>query len=630
MVNDIGVVATDKALMALFERVKPETRVDFTLREGLLEEGVEAALALVEEGAKVLVSRGETTTMIRSAGITVPIVDVPISVHDVIPLIDQARHYSDNIAVVGFGAVVQAAEAVVPILSVKLDIFRLFSAREIPEVVKLVKSKGFTVMVGTPKAVEMAEGLGLRGFAIQSHAPVLVSVLGEADKLAEVVRRENQWRLRQQAFINSTQEDVFFLDSQGRVLQCAQHSLLNENIAEILFNPDKPGQPLRHKEILASVRKGEIWKGELLDSSGESYLCRVHPVAYEGQNFGAMLLLEKNREIASSSRREVFQNGLVARYNFKDVIHASPVMQRILDTAKDYATVDSNLLVVGESGTGKDMVAQSVHNASRRRHGPFVAINCAALPEQLLESELFGYQDGAFTGARREGRVGMFELANTGTIFLDEIGEMTPAMQAKLLRTVEERSIIRLGGDKVIPVDVRVICATNRNPGEMIEDKTFRQDLYFRINVLRITLPPLRERPECLPVLARRFLREISSRLGWPVPGLHPEAMAVFYSYSFPGNVREFKSLLERLVITCRHAVIGPEEVKRQMEEWAQPGDFLEQAPRAKAGEILRREEMKVIHQVLDDCNGNRTQAAKKLGISTSTLWRRLHQESAN
>ncbi|WP_461208605.1 sigma 54-interacting transcriptional regulator [Desulfocurvus sp. DL9XJH121] len=627
MIHDIGVVAPDKAVLNLFEQIRDETRIDFTAREGLLEDGVEVAHGLVKDGAKVLISRGETTKLIRASGISVPIVDIPLSVHDVIPLIDQARHYSDIIAVVGFGEVVQAAEVVVPILSVRLDIFRLTSAREIAEMAHKVKREGYSVIVGTPRAVEMAEGLGLRGFALRSNASTLLATLDEADKLAEVARRENRWRLRQQAIIDSTREIILFLDGQGRLMPSAQDSPLEPRISKLLFGSREADRPVCHKNILASIGRDEAWKGVLQDDGGQSYHCRVHPVHYDGQNFGAMLLLERSGTSTPATQREVFQKGLVARYTFDDIIHASQPMKQILAKAKSYAGVESNLLIVGESGTGKEMVAQSLHNASRRRHGPFVAINCAALPEQLLESELFGYQGGAFTGARREGRTGIFELANTGTIFLDEIGEMSLSMQAKLLRTVEERSIIRLGGDKIIPLDVWVICATNRDLGQLIQEKAFRRDLYFRINVLRVTLPPLRQRQECLGVLIRHFLREICDRLDWTPVEIHPQAVEVLRNYSFPGNVRELRSLLERLVVTCGGAVIAPEETRSQLEDWAQPGELSAAAPpREEPGSVLRREEMRLIRQVLEECGGNRTKAAKKLGISTATLWRRLNK----
>jgi len=630
MIHDIAVIAPDKDLLVLFESIRQETPIDFTLHEGLLEESLEVANQLIQQGAKVLVSRGETTTQLRAAGITVPIVDIPITVHDVIPLIDQARHYSSRIAVVGFGAVIRAAEVVAPILSVQLDIFRLTSAREIPAVVQDIKDKGYAVLVGTPRAAKVAGTLGMKGFHIRSQAPVLLATLAEAEKLAEVVRRENEWRLRQQAFIESSNADVLFLDNQGRALRDSPQARLDDRFAGVLFDPAAPELPLRHPDILAAVRRGGMWRGELRDTRGAEYQCRVLPVAYEGRNFGAMVLLESLRRDAGA-QRTVFQKGLVASYHFEDIIHAGPAMQEIIATAKRYAAVESNVLILGESGTGKELVAQSLHNASRRRHGPFVAINCAALPEQLLESELFGYQGGAFTGARREGRVGLFELANGGTLFLDEIGEMSQPMQAKLLRTIEERNVIRVGGDRVIPVDLRLISATNRNLGQLVRSNRFHQDLYFRINVLRIALPPLRSRGECLPVLIRHFLKEISKDLSCPAPGVHPQAMAKLLRYPFPGNVRELKNLLERLVVTCGDSSIGPGDVKRQMEDWLPTDDAPGPRPRGGGGgELLRQEEMRLIRKVLDECRGNRTQAARKLGISTATLWRRLRRGAAD
>lgn len=622
MVSDIAVIAPDVDLMAQFAKIRQETVIDFALAKGLFEEAIDVAREQVAQGAKVLISRGETTLQIRSA-ISVPVVDIPITVHDVIPLIDQARNHNRRIAVIGFGEIVKAARVAAPILSVELSIFQLHSTKDIPGVVARVREMGITVAVGNPQSVALAESFGIRGFPLRTADSVLLATLEEAAKLAEVVRRENEWRLRQQVFIDSNREGVLILDDQGRLLQSNQLVHLDPGVERELFTEEGGGFRLKDGEILDAVREGGTWSGMLRAHDDDpEYLCRVHPVAREGQNFGAVVLLEPCPGQDQDRRRDVFQKGLVAQHRFEDIVHDGPAMRELIERARKYAAADSTVLILGECGTGKELIAQSLHNASRRRHGPFVAVNCSALPEHLLESELFGYNDGAFTGARKGGKKGLFELAEGGTIFLDEIGEMALPMQVKLLRVLEERQVMRLGGERLLPVDLRVLCATNRDLARMAVEGRFRQDLYFRINVLRLTLPPLRERGECLQALVQHYGRELRRHLGCPPPDLGPDAWEVLRGYSYPGNVREMKSILERIMVDCWGRRVTREDILKNIESL--PGQPLAEPSRREDDAVLRREEMRLIRRTLDECGGNRSETARRLGISTTTLWRRL------
>jgi transcriptional regulator with PAS, ATPase and Fis domain len=626
MISEIAVIAPDVGLMAQFEKIRQETVIDFSLHKGLVDEAVDVAREAVAQGAKVLISRGETTQLIRAA-INVPVADIPITVHDIIPLIDQARKYSSRIAVVGFGEIFKAAQVAAPILSVELGIFKLASTKDIPGVVAEIRDQGYAVMVGNPQSTALAESFGILGFGLRTPDSALLATLEEAAKLSGVVRRENEWRLRQQVFIDSTREGVLVLDGQGSLLHANQLVHLDPDVENALFVREGEAYRLRPGEILDAVRGGGTWSGVVQGKKeGLEYLCRVHPVAREGQNFGAVVLLEPERQGNSERRRDIFQKGLVAQHRFDDIIHAGSAMRDLITRAGNYAAADSTILILGECGTGKELIAQSLHNASRRRHGPFVAVNCSALPENLLESELFGYTDGAFTGARKGGRKGLFEMADGGTIFLDEIAEMVVPMQVKLLRVLEERMIMRLGGDRLIPVDVRVLCATNKNLPQLAAEGRFRQDLYFRINVLRLTLPPLRERGECLDALIRHYSQEIGYRLGGPPPELGAEAWEVLRAYSFPGNIREMKSILERIMVDCWGREVTREDILKNLEPLQ--GQVAAEDSRPDAEPLLRREEMRLIYQTLDECGGSRAETAKRLGISTSTLWRRLGRNS--
>jgi len=643
MTCDIGVVAPDKNLMEMFLQIREESSLEFELRTGLYDDAITMARDLVASGVKVLVSRGETTLQIRSA-ISVPVVDIPITVHDVIPLIDQARAFSDRIAVIGFGEIVKAARVAAPILSVELSLFQLHSTQEIPEVVDEVCRQGFTTVVGNPYSVALAVERGLKGFPLRTPRPVLLTTLDEAARLAEVSRREHEWQLRQQVFIDSTREGVLVLDDKGRLVQSNQLANLDPAVEAELFDIAGDTRRLKSGEMLDAVLRSEPWTGVVhAREGGGDYLCRIHPVARGGMNFGAVILLEPARQQDRQLQRTISERGLVAQHHFEDIVHDGKAMRDLIAKARQYAVADSTVLIMGECGTGKELIAQSLHNGSRRSKGPFVAVNCSALPENLIESELFGYEEGAFTGAAKGGRKGLFEMAHTGTIFLDEIGEMPLTMQVKLLRVLEERQVMRLGGDRLIPLDVRVICATNRNLAQMAAAKQFRQDLYFRINVLRLTLPPLRERGSCLDALIRFYSREIGYRLGGSPPDLSDEALDELRSYTYPGNVREMKSILERIMVECWGREAGREDILRNLEtsqvvcepereaaESPLPGRLA--APTSLSGGAgrtaasLRDDERRAIHRTLEECGGNRAETARRLGISTTTLWRRLRE----
>ncbi|MBG0777937.1 MAG: sigma 54-interacting transcriptional regulator [Desulfovibrionaceae bacterium] len=626
MASDIAVIAPDLELVAQFEELRQETILDFSVHKGLLEEAVTVGRELIDQGAKVLVSRDATANMLRAAFST-PVVDIPVTIHDVLPLIDQARNYSERIAVVGFGQPIKAARVVAPVLSVQLEIVQLKVPTELPEAVARVKAMGITAVVGSATVVAAAEKIGLRGFSIRMQKVVLRDVLEQAAKVLDVLRREHEWKLRQQASIDAAREGVIVLDAQGRLLHANQWMQMDPSLGGALFENDGADRTLRDPEILDAVRGCKGWRGMV--SSGQAgieFVCRVHPVVRDGKNFGAVLLLEHGGAKKQDLQHETFfGKGLVAEYQFKDIVHDGPAMRDLISRAQRYASVDSTVLILGECGTGKELIAQSLHNASRRRHGPFVAVNCSALPEQLLESELFGYVDGAFTGARKGGKKGILELAESGTLFLDEIGEMSLPLQVKLLRVLETRQIMRVGGDRIIPVNVRILCATNRNLPQMIDERRFREDLYFRINVLQLTLPPLRERGSCLDSLIGYYSREICFRLGLCPSAIAPDAWEVLREYSYPGNVRELKSILERLIVDHQGELIDARTVLENLEAAERPAERPRgQAPAPQHKRFLRREELRFIHKALDECGGNRAEAARRLGMSTTTLWRRL------
>lgn len=322
------------------------------------------------------------------------------------------------------------------------------------------------------------------------------------------------------------------------------------------------------------------------------------------------------------AENRVLREELERQYDFSAIIGTSPQVVEILRQAGDVAVTDSTALISGESGTGKELLARAIHYNSARTGHPLVTINCATLPENLLESELFGYEPGAFTGAVKR-KMGRFELAEGGTLFLDEIGEMTLAVQVKLLRVLEQREFSRLGGTETLSADVRLIVATNRDLADLVSKRQFRDDLYYRINVFPITIPPLRERTQDILPLARHFLRELMERTGKVVTDIRPEARRILLNYGWPGNVRELKNVLERALILTQDNSIGVEHLPvRLHQERASLANVAVSLP--PQGLSLEEVERSLLVQALERSRFNKSQAARLLGMSRATLRYRL------
>jgi transcriptional regulator of aroF, aroG, tyrA and aromatic amino acid transport len=349
------------------------------------------------------------------------------------------------------------------------------------------------------------------------------------------------------AVLTSVQDGILAVDHKKIITQC------NPAAAQILRFSDNEAAGMSIESLAAklfineALNRGRITRNrEVFLESINSY-CVVSTIPlrnHDGEVSGAVVVVRDAGEV-----RELFRKMTGAQpISFEDIPYVSPVMERVVRQARRYAASDSTVLIMGETGTGKELFARALHGNSRRGKAAFVPINCAAIPDTLLESELFGYEEGAFTGAAKGGKPGMFELANGGTLFLDEIGELSAHLQAKLLRALQERRVRRLGSPREQDVDVRIIAATNRDLEDLVARRAFREDLYYRLNVIPLLLPPLRDRSEDVELLANYFLRRFSGKLKRPVSEFGTAAMAKLRSYAWPGNVRELENVIERAV----------------------------------------------------------------------------------
>jgi DNA-binding NtrC family response regulator len=337
------------------------------------------------------------------------------------------------------------------------------------------------------------------------------------------------------------------------------------------------------------------------------------------------IVLERALEKKETMREvQLLRRRLAALAPGTDMIGSGPAMQRVFELVNKVAPSNASVVIAGQSGTGKEVVARAIHNLSPRKEKPFVALNCSAIPATLIESELFGYERGAFTGADQR-RMGNFELAHNGTLFLDEVGELPLELQAKFLRVLEERKFRRLGGRAEVEVDVRVICATNRDLKEEIRHGRFREDLYFRLHVFTIVLPPLKERREDVPLLVHHFIEKFNGETGKHVQGLTPQAMVTLQGYAWPGNIRELRNTLERAMILVDGDVIGEEHLPPDMRSSRPEAAML----RVPLGIPLDRVEKDYILASLQRNGGNKARTAEVLGISEKTLYNKLNRWAA-
>ena len=379
-------------------------------------------------------------------------------------------------------------------------------------------------------------------------------------------------------------------------------------------------------ELVKVLETREVQKNRVTVRNNKKISITRSPIFKNGRLLGAIAVFNEYNAMNAAEETQIgsllAEKGLVAKYHFSDIVYRSEALGYSVSLAQSYAKTNSPILITGESGTGKELFAQSIHNASDRKHKPFVALNCATLSESILESELFGYADASFTGAKKGGKVGLFQLANGGTLFLDEIGEIPLSFQAKFLRALQEMQVRPVGSDTIIPVDVRIIAATNKNLMEEVEQGHFRLDLLYRINVLTLPVPPLRERKEDLEDLAWHYFNQKDPAVYQEHSKTIHQVVEGLKAYSFPGNVRELDNMLQRLYLLLTEGLLAQTmpEILAQLVE----GMPLVETMEKKKNLSLEEEEREQLIAALVEQKGSRKKTADALGISTATLWRKM------
>ncbi|GAB6005348.1 sigma-54-dependent Fis family transcriptional regulator [Geobacillus vulcani] len=455
--------------------------------------------------------------------------------------------------------------------------------------------------------------------------------------LAEEITDLKEVRMMLEAIIYSSEEAISVVDENGNgiLINPAYTRLTGLTEEDVIGKPataDIAEGESMHMQVLKTRRpvRGARMK---VGPKNRDVIVNVAPIIVDGVLKGSVGVIHDVSEIqrltAELNRARQIIRTLEAKYSFADIVGESEEMKVAIEQAKLAAKTPATILLRGESGTGKELFAHAIHNASDRKYNKFIRVNCAAIPETLLESELFGYEEGAFSGARRGGKRGLFEEANNGSIFLDEIGELSASTQAKLLRVLQEREIVRVGGTKPIPINVRVIAATNVNLEKAIAEGAFREDLYYRLNRMPIYIPPLRARKEDIPALCRRLIQKLNQDYGRNVEGVTDEAMAKLLAYDWPGNVRELENVLGRAMIFMKfhEVMIDATHLPPLASPSSVPAHRVETEEEIRPlEEMVSRYEASLIEQALRRHRGNKTAAARALGISVRNLYYKLEK----
>ncbi len=460
-----------------------------------------------------------------------------------------------------------------------------------------------------------------RAFPIRNESGEIYRFAGIAEDITESRRADEERAMLEEHLLNTVLDGIVTINREGVILA------LNSTAATLLnVQPGKAvGMHLStvcgaDREVIADLVEKSIVAGNVVrelpvtfESAGRvwTFTVSVTPLT-SGSEEGALLVV---RDV---SRLRDLEREISDRFSFENIVGKSPQMRRVFEMIRNLADTDITVLIRGPSGTGKELVAEALHYQGSGRIGPLVKVNCSALPETLLESELFGHVRGAFTGATRD-KVGRFEQADGGTIFLDEIGDMSPALQQRLLRVLQEREIERVGSTQTIKIDIRVLAATNRDLYELVSIGRFREDLYYRLNVVTIHLPPLRERRDDIPLLIQHFLRRSQTHLGRVIKGIAPEAMEILLHYDWPGNVRQLENAIDHAVVLSSDGFIRteclPPELLRAVRTPLEP--------RPAVQPTIDRE---TLQETLNAVGWNRMRAARRLGISRTTLWKKIKE----
>ncbi len=633
MDNRIAIILPNDVLVRSVEKILSRMDLDFPVYQLQTQAALALAQKSIEQGALAIVSRGMTAAYLR-ARLNIPVCEIKYDFFHFASAMEKALAISERIAVIGFieqYALAERAKAYVRGNQKQIHVKILPSDQLVEQEIARFSSEGITTFVGGSLVVNTAHRLGFEAVLVEADEKAVEDALQEAlYELRLSCEREERFMLIR-SILNSATNGMFAVDAFGTITVCNPIAKVILSKVDTLWQTKTIHQLMPKSVTAHTLESGRPVNDELINLGESIFAVSSAPILVEGLFRGAVFTIQeadKIQKLDFKIRKKYMERGHVAMKTLEDIIGRSAAILDCKNKARRYAGADSTVLILGETGTGKELFAQSIHNLSSRADCPFVAVNCAALSPSLLESELFGYAKGAFTGARNEGKAGIFELAHTGTIFLDEIGELPLEVQSRLLRVIQEKQVIRVGDDRVIPVDVRILTATNRDLAQEVAEKRFRVDLYYRLNVLELHIPSLNQRREDIPLLVRYFVEQKCGHAGFPPPSVPQEVLDLFCRLPLRGNIRELANLVERALVVGEFSRLDEKCLGDALAKTRQQGDSPPAEPTQRKVQKISELERDAILDALAQCRGNKSAAARMLGISQSTLWRRLKDEN--
>ncbi|KUO78699.1 MAG: hypothetical protein APF81_27730 [Desulfosporosinus sp. BRH_c37] len=617
-------IVPDDSMVTYTRKILKEKFSDIIVEKGIWDEGANITKKMFAKGIEVVIARGGITVQSIRQVDNITVVETPITGFDIIRSVQEAKKFGNKLALIAFSSsMLEGVDYLAHILGVEIKQYFTEHPTKVEAAVLKAFAEGAEVVMGGITTTYVAKKHNLPYAFIDSSKESILQAAREAKYVEHALQIEKAKKGMFSTVLDYSYEGIITIDQDCIITgfnPAAQQLTKIESVGAI-------GQKI--KKVLPTLNLDQVVETGLSDLhylvqiKGMSIMCNKVPIIVNEKPVGAVATMQdvtNIQQMEARIRRDIHDRGHRANFTFDDILGDSPQICQAIEISKEFAKTHSNVLILGETGTGKEVFAQSIHNYSKRANGPFVAINCAALPSQILESELFGYTSGAFTGANKEGRLGLFEAAHGGTVFLDEVAEMDFTTQGKLLRVLQEKVVVRLGSDRVIPVDVRIIAATNKKLKSLVLENAFRDDLYYRLNVLRLTLPPLRERRLDVGIYAQSFLSKYASTLGRKI-ALSKSAIKWLEGYPWPGNIRELQNAMERTAAICKTDIVDVTVLSQICEDEYKLPTMISDSLSIDAQNILN---------AMSEAKGKYTAAAKILGISRSTLWRKIRRYGLN
>ncbi|MDM8040290.1 sigma 54-interacting transcriptional regulator [Klebsiella quasipneumoniae] len=621
--NEIVIFSVSSTITQRIINVLIERKLEIPVYEFRYSDVLNKANEMIQSGTRIIISRGGTAALLRN-NIPIPVIEIAHDFHGVYRILQEAKNKSQKIAAIGFPQFCRALRHYQSMTNDEFKICQVYNHHDIENVIKNLSENDYHMVIGGLTVAEMAKKYNLNVIEGDADNNSIEQAINEAHGLLKYINRENLKLVMSHAALNQSREGIMCVDQLSEIIHinAIGMTLFQCQVGDKLFKKEV------FKDIYASMINESNVKEQAIEINGTLVSLSVRHFSNRHNSYAVITGLSQESTLwQQTTSKKSHLRGYATSYSFDNIIAQSPIMHQVIQKARLCAQHELPVHILGDTGTGKELFAQSIHHVSARSHGPFVALNCAAIPESLLESELFGYAEGAFTNARKGGKPGVFEMATNGTVFIDEISEAPLSVQVKLLRVLQEKQFSRLGGDTLLSADFRLITASNKDLGQLVASGEFRQDLYYRINILELQLPSLRERPEDIMVLIHHLLQQQNKHLTFTA-----DAVNCLQNYDWPGNIRELQAVIYRLIVLLDGNTVN-KEVLQQISHLSpvchQSVSLVsDHTLVADESDLLKKQEKQLIASVIEKTDGDRTRASAILGISPTTLWRKLKQHN--